>query len=426
MRFYIRKADADSVKVYYDIGISKDVKLRGVTDQYVNPAWNDFRVDKKTGKILVKNRKRVRQSTIDIDTIKKRASGNEEKDKAIAVRGALEKFENEIGDKLKELKEKYDDDLSIKDELQDEINSIYNKNENQSKKMSLLQYIDYHIKNLSKKKITKNGVSSPIGSTTLNRFDNLKQRLIEYKEKESASLKYSDINMTWHTNFQDFLENEKDLEYNTIGNYTAGLKSVLDHAFIDDQHSNKKYNKFKVLRIQKKKDYLNEKELRDFEAKEYKGKDLMCRDYFLLMSYTGMRSTEILSLTEENIITHKGIKMISFYEPKNAKDRIFLITDDVQRVLDRWSGFPNDGKHRKDQVKYRTILKFLSKAIPDKKITLHTGRRNFSTNEYLKGTSVEDIMIQTGHKTYSIFMNYIQATGKDILAERQLNKMKKQ
>ena len=41
-------------------------------------------------------------------------------------------------------------------------------------------------------------------------------------------------------------------------------------------------------------------------------------------------------------------------------------------------------------------------------LSTHTGRRSFSTNEYLAGTPTVTIMAITGHKTEKAFLRYIK------------------
>ena len=112
--------------------------------------------------------------------------------------------------------------------------------------------------------------------------------------------------------------------------------------------------------------------------------------------------------------------MIEFIDFKNDRERHFLITEDVQRILNRYGGtFGN--VHRDKKIGPWTIRRFLRKEFTNKTIRPHTGRRNYCTNEYLKpNTLVEDIRRQSGHRSEEIFHRYIQASGREILRERRL------
>ncbi|MFT5349096.1 MAG: hypothetical protein ACI9M3_002146, partial [Bacteroidia bacterium] len=127
---------------------------------------------------------------------------------------------------------------------------------------------------------------------------------------------------------------------------------------------------------------------------------------------------DMLRLRKENIIEHKGISMITFLEGKNRnsnRKRVFRITYKMQVILDRWQGvFPNDSSRRK--IKANDINQYLKSTVKHKTIRCHSAKRSFCTNEYIKGTPVEDIMRQSGHQTYTVFKIYIQDSGEEAIA----------
>lgn len=102
---------------------------------------------------------------------------------------------------------------------------------------------------------------------------------------------------------------------------------------------------------------------------------------------------------------------------EDNKDRVFHVTDEVQRIQDRWDGIPNDTG---DRVRHNYINEFLVDFHPDSEVRFHSGQRSFCTNHYLDGVSMEKIMIQSGHASVKVFMNYVQASGIEILYERSL------
>jgi len=69
------------------------------------------------------------------------------------------------------------------------------------------------------------------------------------------------------------------------------------------------------------------------------------------------------------------------------------------------------------QVSSKTITKGGVKVTNNhqkwERLTTHTARRSFATNEYLAGTPTITIMAITGHKTEKAFLKYIKLTSSE-------------
>ena len=367
--------------VRYDINIGKE-RLRGSTIYNVNKKWVT--------------------STNPLE-IKKSLPAGQKRD-ARELRNNLEKFEDFIDDTTARLKSQ--NLHSIKSKLKEEIEIFFGRTSEQEedKHKNLFEFIDWYIE-LKENQTT----NKPISKGTITDYRRFESLLQEYKADRKRVLDYRNINESFYNDFTSFLATK--FKTNTIGKHIKYLKMFMSNSLNAGYHSNRKYNNFEVLKENQVWDYLTEEELESI----FNGTENAGQDYFLLLAYTGMRVGDMLRLRKENIIEHKGVSMIMFLEGKNKRKRVFRITDKMQVVLDRWQGvFPNDSLRRK--IKANDINQYLKSTIKNKTIRCHSAKRSFCTNEYIKGTPVEDIMRQSGHQTYAVFKIYIQDSGEEAIA----------
>ena len=367
--------------VRYDINIGKE-RLRGSTIYNVNKKWVT--------------------STNPLE-IKKSLPAGQKRD-ARELRNNLEKFEDFIDDTTARLKSQ--NLHSIKSKLKEEIEIFFGRTSEQEedKHKNLFEFIDWYIE-LKENQTT----NKPISKGTITDYRRFESLLQEYKADRKRVLDYRNINESFYNDFTSFLATK--FKTNTIGKHIKYLKMFMSNSLNAGYHSNRKYNNFEVLKENQVWDYLTEEELESI----FNGTENARQDYFLLMAYTGMRVDDMLRLRKENIINHKESPMIMFLESKNKRKRVFEITGKVRAILDRWQGvFPNDSLRRK--IKANDINQYLKSTIKHKRITCHSARRSFCTNEFIKGTPVQTIMRQSGHQSYEVLKIYIQDSGEEAIA----------
>lgn len=159
------------------------------------------------------------------------------------------------------------------------------------------------------------------------------------------------------------------------------------------------------------------------------------RDLFLIGCKTGLRVSDYNRLSENNIITKKGVDYFSIRDQKTDNDLIIPISNKVQEIIIKNNGLPHQlpeqtinktikhiGKLAgiNEKIIIRKTLGGKKKEIQFKKhelIVTHTARRSFCTNAYLEGLGTFEIMAISGHKTEKMFMKYIKVT-KQQYAER--------
>ena len=154
---------------------------------------------------------------------------------------------------------------------------------------------------------------------------------------------------------------------------------------------------------------------------------------FLIGAFTGLRVSDYNQLTEHNISTVEGVKIVKVKAKKTGRVAAIPIHPIVDAILTMNGGKP---PHRMpdqaindnikdvcedagiDGLEYieRTKggVKLIEKKYRFELVKTHTARRSFCTNAYLSGMSTLDIMSISGHKTETAFMKYIKVTPEQV------------
>ncbi len=302
--------------------------------------------------------------------------------------------------------------------------------------------------------------NKPYNKGTLKTLRNTKE-LIQKFQKNRKRLSFDDINLDFHAKILDYMS-KNNYSTNYKGTVIKNIKTVVNDAFERDYHTNLDYKKAAFSKPTEEVDniYLTEEEIRAIkdanlqeildapvggyfdkgETKptlDYIGR---CRDFFCIGCYTGLRVSDQLKLTKNNLIEFKleGKKMraISIKTQKTSKEVEIPINSDLQSVLDRYDlGFPEKVSDQKINIYVKKIAKHVGineiiektttkggnrETIKQPKYELisnHTGRRSFCTNAFNSGLSPSFIMRISGHTTEKSFLKYIKASPRDFLTK---------
>ncbi|MCZ4244994.1 site-specific integrase [Pedobacter punctiformis] len=191
------------------------------------------------------------------------------------------------------------------------------------------------------------------------------------------------------------------------------------------------------------KDKLSVDEINKFSSYPLSGKQAEARDLFMSSIYLrGIRIGDLVVLKTSNI--HSG--RIVYKESKTGKVQNIAIIQELQIILDRWSGKNPDGylfsftrfhadyftykeNIKKSTIKINGLLKRAAKIVGiDKNITPHTARHSFSR---LANTTIKDLSITKdliGHSSLSVHEGYISDISDDLVmdgyAQQVLDKLK--
>lgn len=249
----------------------------------------------------------------------------------------------------------------------------------------------------------------------------------ERERLNGKQLDFDDITIDFYSDFTAYLQS-LGLALNTIGHKIQTLKVWLNEATFKGINTNNQYKnqRFRAITEQTDSVYLSVKELEQIYSTDCKSERLnKVKDLFLVGAFTGLRFSDVTSLTKENI---KG-STISIEQHKTGK-RVAIPLHPI--VIDIWRKYGEKLPKPISNQKFNEYIKEVCKlagidSIEQKNITKggfrvrqsfkkyelitsHTARRSFATNLYLSGFPAISIMPITGHTTERAFMRYIRVT----------------
>lgn len=327
------------------------------------------------------------------------------------------------------------------------INKFHNKEEIPDEQ-DLTLLVNYGLVFVEKSRHRKNKrTGKPLDTRTIFDFENTVEKIRDFEKHTKSKVKLSDVSLSFHRKFIEYLRTVQLLGDNTIGGVISNIKSFLKDAEISGHAVNNDYklSDFYCPSFKPKDIFLDEDEidiirLHPFEADSYLDN---ARHWLIIGVWTGLRVSDLLTLNKRHI--KKG-----FIDNTNFKTDIPVtipVHPHVQLILDKRNGeFP----HPISSVKFNIYIKEVAKIAGleemvqgakmimlthsngeprlDAKgnniyrkqngtfpkyelVTTHICRRSFATNLYGKIDTLT-IMKITGHQTEKQFLGYIKITAK--------------
>ncbi|SFS40616.1 Site-specific recombinase XerD [Porphyromonadaceae bacterium NLAE-zl-C104] len=362
-----------------------------------------------------------------------------------AIKTSAKKEQAEKNAKLSEFKAKVERviiDLTVdgvlpsRESVKLELDRIYNpdridessaEGKRDFSKMNLVQFLDHMIETLSNLK-----------ESTLKSYKVVRKNIAEYQTKYKTVVTPLTADEDFYHSFVKYLTAE-GLAKNTIGTRIKIVKTVLNYA--SERKGVKYSDAFRKKSFAKPSEetdsiYLNVDELNAIDALVLPKSLDRARDMFLIECDTGLRYSDVVRLSAENI-TEEGL--IKIMTQKTGKTIFAPMTQRVKRIFQKYEyQLPkpicnqNYNKYLKDIARMagitapvtrtRTIRGVLTTTTVPKyqRVSSHTARRSFATNAYIAGLPTFSIMKITGHKTEEAFLLYIR-----ISAEETAKKMAK-
>lgn len=325
------------------------------------------------------------------------------------------------------------------------------QDEDVNKKTFFTNFIDLFIAESHTKKTRNN---TPVKKRTIQHYNTTLIKIKAYEEHIGKKIKLSDVNLNFHSHFIHFLENIQHLNPNTVGGYIDDVKLFIRNADgkglkVSNEHKLKNFyspsNKTQDI-------YFKEEEITKIIETKFEQDYLdNSRDWLIIGLRTGLRVSDLLSLTEKVIVDE-------FIEIRNKKTDfpvIIPLNTDVEAILEKRNGkFPRqisdqnfneyikivaeksgiteivDGAkitevtvkvNGKEETIHRKVFGKYAKNLL---VTSHICRRTFATLLYGEIDTLT-IMKITGHKTEKQFLEYIKITPKEY-AEKLKEHWKKQ
>lgn len=262
-------------------------------------------------------------------------------------------------------------------------------------------------------------------STTIKRYED--------KELKGKSILIKEINLKFAEDFKNWLFGQK-YSINYVGKNIANLKTICLDAEKNDIEISAQLKNIKGLSETKSPEqiiYLSENEQELIKNVKLKREALInARKWLLLGCLLGQRGSDLLNITEKNIVDLKGKKIIELKQQKSGKLVAIPLLPEALRIIE--SGFPYklslgkfseyikevcqeagineliEGRKKETSKNPNTIGKFPKYSL----IASHVCRRSFATNFY--GRIPTPILMNiTAHGTEKVFLNYIGKTTYD-------------
>jgi integrase len=299
-------------------------------------------------------------------------------------------------------------------------------NENDSHKIFLVDWAEKYIER--SKNRTINGKS--IGESALKNYKTTLNKLKSYEEYSKTKIDFKSIDLDFHGSFINYCQDIENLSPSTIGNLIKRIKTFCRAIDIEGHEINKAYKlrEFYAPSNETFDTYLNEEEIQLIFDHDFSDSDKLsnARDLFIIGLRTGLRISDFLRISKENIINN----VINITTKKTGQNLTIPIHPQFEKILSKSGGqlprkisdqkfnkyikeiceeaginslTPGMIRNDKNRKEFGVYPKF-------KLISSHTCRRSFATNLYLAGIETKIIMRATGHKSEKQLLQYIKAS----------------
>lgn len=350
----------------------------------------------------------------------------------------LNALENHI---LKEYNTDYSKGVIFsKDWLSEKIDTFFNRIEVKTDDAVFLNYLQNFID-------FKRSTSS-YTECTLRKYNNLKDRFTQYQKKKKKIFLIKDIGAKTLIDFKNYLISDCDLMETTAVRFIKNLKTVLFDAEQNGKSIHYQIRGFSTGTTNSEyKVFLSFDELEKIKNITTINTDWnIARDWLVIGCYLGQRASDLLRMTNRMIYTKtdsegNSYRFIEIKQQKTGEKVVIPLHDEVETILNKYNGnfpptFANNfdsnavlfNRHIKKVCELAGIHEMIKGKVYNEKkkkneiveiekcflVSSHVCRRSFATNFYgNKLFTTPQLMSITGHKTESMFLNYIGKTADD-------------
>jgi site-specific recombinase XerD len=283
------------------------------------------------------------------------------------------------------------------------------------------------------------------GNVTTSFIDFIRRELSESKQKPATitsertmlnvleefrkDIQFNEINFELLSDFEKYLQN-RSLHVNTIHKYFRHIKKYVNLAINKDLFDLNKYpfRKFKVKTESTKREYLTPEQLQAIEEIVLEKENAHLQkvlDMFLFACYTGLRFSDITSLSKDSIVVEDGKTWIDTTQQKTSSPlRIplyMLFNNKPIEILNRYTR--PDHKFIFDELTNQYVnrclkdIAGLAKPKIKKTVTFHTARHTQATFLLYKGVNITTVQKLLGHKKLQTTQIYSKVMDMTIVNE---------
>ncbi len=277
------------------------------------------------------------------------------------------------------------------------------------RKESFIHFVEEEISSSSKKESTRNNLTSTLKLLSLF----------------NPKLDFDDVNSRFIYKFEEFLYH-KGCCTNTVAKHMKHLRTFVNSA-IDKGHiktDEYAFQRYKIKTSESKHTHLIAEEVQKLENLELADEISLGHslDAFLFCCYTGLRYSDFIALTENNIVMIEGKPWIVFRSVKTSVEvklpLHLLFGGKAWQLLYKYKGNWNSFFTLKSNACINYDLKKIAKlAEINKHFTFHVARHTNATLLIYEGVNITTIQKLLGHRNISTTQIYSEITGETIVKD---------
>lgn len=405
LKYFLVKGKSKYLSIYVRFWDSKryDQKTKtGITVKYSD--WS-----------IAKQRIRLRATTENVDLLNDK----------------LNKLEDYIYSSY--IKDYSNNEYISKDWLKESVKTFFGRvNEDEGYKIYFVEWIEKFVKTAH----TRIYRGKPIKPRSIKNYNAALGKLKKFEAHKNKKYRFEDIDLSFHRDFILYCSDVENLNQNTIGSLISRIKTFCREIEFEGYSVNPLYksNNFYSPKNETYDVYLNNDEINAIYNKDFSKNTRLdnVRDLFIIGLRTGLRISDFLRISEENIIG----ELINITTQKTNQNLTIPIHPQVKSILKKRKGaLPNKISDQKFNLYIKEVCKEseINKVVHGLKrneatnrktagnypkyelVTSHICRRSFATNLFLDGFDNVVIMKATGHKSEKQFLEYIKATDEEHL-----------
>lgn len=273
---------------------------------------------------------------------------------------------------------------------------------------NFIQYCKKHMKHISNTCVK--GTQKSI-QNAINKF-----------EAFAPKATFHELDLKLIARFDAFLKQNYKLSPATIWKHHKDIKMLINASIEDDSGIKNPYRNFKIPRPAGSRDYLVKEELDKlqhlYESETLRQEDQEILRCFLFACQTGLRISDLLKVTYENIIDDQLV-FIPFKTRKAGKFvRVPLTTAAKKLLVPKSVGLIFRTRH--EQAMNRAMKVFALKCNIKKVLTFHVARHTFALSFLQSGGKVEVLQKLLGHGKIETTMVYVHVMNVDLREQMKL------
>lgn len=250
--------------------------------------------------------------------------------------------------------------------------------------------------------------------------------LQEFKKNVS----FSDLTFEFISSFEYFLQS-KGYHTNTIAKHMKHLKRHINVAINKEYMDIQKYafRKYKIKTVENGHTHLSPEELEKLESLQLIGRYTKYQktlDAFLFCCYAGMRYSDFVNMTPENIVEMHHETWLIYKSVKTGTEvrlpLYLLFNGKGIQILNKYQSNLQDFFHLRDNSNVNKELIILAKiAGLTKKVSFHTARHTNATLLIYNGVNITTVQKLLGHKSVKTTQIYTNVMDMTIISDLEKN-----